>query len=109
MYHILEVFFSATYIFFLVLIMYSCIRACARVLKGASAVGVGHKQPIFSEGQMERLKQDAEERMMNKNALTLGEKHVEIGYYFEEVSNSQTLCFLSSNRHAFTYRNCRCA
>jgi hypothetical protein len=62
-----------------------------------------------SQKEMERLKQDAEARMLNKNALVLEDKHIEIGYYFKEVSTSQTLCFLSSNRHAFTYRNCRCA
>ena len=89
--------------------MYSCIRACARVLKGGSAVGAVGNRPVFSEEEEELLKQDAEERMLVKNALTLGEKHAEIGYYFEEVSNSQTLCFLSSNRHAFTFQNCRCA
>ena len=57
------------------------------MLKGVSAVGgVGGKSAIFSEEEMERLQLDAEERMTSKNALTLGEKHVEIGLYFEEVS-----------------------
>ena len=80
--------------------MYSLIRACDRVSSGGAALGVGGNQAIFSEQEEEKLIADAEDRMLCKNALTLGGNHLEIGYYFEEVRTSlkvHPLCFFSCN------------
>jgi hypothetical protein len=76
-------------------------RACKRVSSGNDPIGIVGQRAIFTEKEMDLLTQEGKERMFSKNSLTIGEKHHEIGLFFEEVSSLLKYFVLLSCPHSY--------